>query len=146
LDLLEAEDEEKDRYKADPDRLKRDLEINERVNRAIAEAEEAALAREILSPRAEPPKTVQFASENQIWVVEDDGVEDDVGDAEIITKFVYVWNTFRDFATARYVTGFEEFVLEPRIVRKFRPSVADKKIGTEKSEETVRGEKKGEEK
>ena len=41
---------------------------------AIAAAEEAALAREILSPRAEPRKTVQFASENQIWIVEDDGV------------------------------------------------------------------------
>ena len=144
LDLLEAEDEEEDRYNADPDRRKRDLEINERVNRAIAEAEEAALAREILSPRAEPRKTVQFASENQIRVIEDDGVGNDVGNVEIMTGFVYIWNTFRDFATARYITGFEEFVLEPRIVREVRPSVADKKIGTEESEETVRGEKENE--
>ena len=124
LDLLDAEDEEGERYKADPDRLKRDIEINERVNRAIAEAEEAALAREILSPRTAPAterKTVQFAKENQTHIVENDyGVGDNNGEideAEVMTRTVYVWNNFRDFVTARSVTGFEEFVPEPRILR-----------------------------
>ena len=142
IDFLEAEDEE-DRYTPDPGRRKRDLEINERVNVAIAAAEEAALAREILSPRVEPRKTVQFAAENQTRIVEDYNGAEDYGNAEIIPTTVYIWNTFRDFATARSITGFEEFVLEPRIVRKSKPSVADKKIGTEKSEDTVRVEEKG---
>ena len=144
FDLLEADDEEEDRYNADPDRRKRDLEINERVNRAIAEAEEAALAREILSPRASPAerKTVQFAAETQTHIVENNYGED-VGEPEVMTKTVYVWNTFRDFVTARSITGFEEYVPEPRMLRS---GVSSKSGGIdEKSEESVR-EKAGKDK
>jgi hypothetical protein len=113
LDLLDEEEDEED-YKIDPDKLKREFEINERVNRSLAEAEEAALAREILSPRASPErKTVQLVSRptSPALPVEDDGVE------PVCTKLVYVWNTFRDFVTARSITGFEEYVQEPRLLR-----------------------------
>ena len=44
-------DKEKDRYKADPDRLKRDLEIIETVKRSFAEAKEATPVQQITSPR-----------------------------------------------------------------------------------------------
>jgi hypothetical protein len=119
IELLDAEDEE-----ADPDRLRRDLEINERVNRSLAEAEEAALARSILSPRAVPAerKTVQFADDPIIGPV---GEEDalDIGEGEVVMKTVYVWNTFRDFVSVSSLTGFEEYVLEPRIWRTVKDGV-----------------------
>ena len=110
LDLLEAEEEEEDRYNLDPNRLQRDREINERVNKSLAEAETAALAREILLGKLER-KTVQFAASS--IPTPDEEVEGDLGRGDVVTTTVYVWDTFRDFATARSVTGFEEFVPEP---------------------------------
>ena len=115
LDLLEAEEEEEDRYNPDPYRLQRDLEINERVNQSLAEAETAALAREILFNKPER-KTVQFAPSPTPSPHEEE-LDGDLGEGEVMTKMVYVWNTFRDFATARSVTGFEEFVPEPRSLK-----------------------------
>ena len=44
-------------------------------------------------------------------------LEGDLGEGEVMTKMVYVWNTFRDFVTVRSVTGFEEFVPEPRSLK-----------------------------
>ena len=140
------EDDDEDHYNNDPSRLERDLEINERVNCTIAEAEEAVLAREILSLSVTPTerKTVQFAMENnQTRVVEDYVTGDDKSEAEILTKIVYVWNTFRDFATASSVTGFEEFVLEPRMVRNSKKVVDNIETGGENIEETVGGGKNG---
>ena len=44
-------DKEKDRYKTDPDRLKRDLEIIETMKRSFADAKEATPVQQISSPR-----------------------------------------------------------------------------------------------
>ena len=44
-------DKEKDRYKADPDRLKRDLAIIETMKQSFAEAKEATPVQQITSPR-----------------------------------------------------------------------------------------------
>lgn len=125
LDLLDEVEE--DRYSADPDRRKRDIEINERVNRSLAEAEEAALAREILSPKsATERKTVQFAKspmfvQSQLGISEDDEGEDEV---EVDMRSVHVWNSFRDFVTVRSVTGFEDYVPEPRSLREEKRRLA----------------------
>src|SRR6202022_2324043 len=94
---LEDEFDEEEIYKNDPDRMKRDLEINERVNRSLAEAEEAVLAREILSPQRGPGKTVKF--------VERAGSPSPLGGEEegdlVMTRLIYVWDTFRDFVSVR---------------------------------------------
>ena len=120
LDDAEAEDEEQ-RYDPDPDREHRDLEINLRVNKCIAEAEEAVLAREILSPRTSERKTVQFAeSANVIHEpVSNHALEGevDVGHLEDLTKPLYLWDSFRDFVTVRTITGFEEWVPVPGALR-----------------------------
>jgi hypothetical protein len=110
---LEDEQDEEDLYHNDPDRAKRDLVINERVNRSLAEAEEAALIKEILSPRS-AVKTVQFASRptSPTLIVEE---EEPVH--EVMSQSVHVWDTFRDFVSVRSVTGFEEFVPQPRWLR-----------------------------
>ena len=120
LDDAEDEDEEQ-RYDADPDRERRDLEINLRVNKCIAEAEEAVLAREILSPRTSERKTVQFAeSANVIHEPVSDHALDgevDMGHLEVLTKPLYLWDSFRDFVTVRTVTGFEKWVPVPGVLR-----------------------------
>ena len=139
LDLLETEQDEQDeleRYKLDPDRLQRDLEINERVNRSLAEAEESALVREILSPARPERKTVQFASRP-----DSPTPDGETEDQDVMVRMVHVWNTFRDFVTVRGITGFEEYILEPR---EAKPLKSSKGVGSGTAERS--GNTEGEEK
>lgn len=146
LDLLETEQDEQDdleHYKIDPGRLQRDLEINERVNRSLAEAEEAALAREILSPRPDR-KTVQFASRPSSPTP-----EGECENGDVMFKLVYVWNNFRDFITVRSITGFEEYILEPREMKvskmaKVVASAQSDDSGETAVEERMKGEENSE--
>lgn len=60
LDLLEG-DKEKDRYKADPHKLKRDLEINERMKGSFSEAKEATPAQQISSRTISTDQEIQIS-------------------------------------------------------------------------------------
>lgn len=124
FDLLEAVNE--DRTKDDPDSLKRDLEINERVNQSLAEAEEAVLVREILSPRTAVTerKTVHLVTPKiPISTAMEEKIESESKESGM-RKIVYVWNNFRDFATVRSITGFEEYIPQPRCLRNIKEGMA----------------------
>jgi hypothetical protein len=104
LELLDAEDEEENRYEGDPERLKRDWEINERVNRALEEDEEAVLARRILTER-------KVEKREEVEDLGHDGRE--IGEMTVYA----LWDSFRDFVTTRMATGFEEYVTMPRSMK-----------------------------
>jgi hypothetical protein len=140
LELLDAEQEEKHRYELDPARLERDLEINERVNRSLAIAEDEILAREILSPRSIPErKTVQFIDHTPSPLGEEDS--EDL-DSKVAMKRVYIWDSFRDFVTVTSVTGFEDYISQPRSMGgpeadKLRSRIRTAKTTAEQSGENV---------
>jgi len=68
--------------------------------------------REILAPRSAPErKMVQFVDRPPSPGTEE-GVE--YAELKVVMKRVYVWDSFRDFVTVTSVTGFEEYIPQPR--------------------------------